>query len=78
MKYIGVLCAIFLAVISGAVGYGQLQTKSDNNKEEVIEVKAEVKEVSREVDIVKQYGYEQTILINRITDNLDRLEDKLK
>ncbi len=85
MKNIGVIVTIILAVLSGAMGYGQLQANQKSTREKVEEVKVDVEDVEEEVDdneerldTLEQYSVRQSVLIESSLKIIDRLEKKME
>ncbi len=85
MKYLGIIVTLALALGGGLIGYGQLQAKQEGNTEKVAEVKKElnkvegdIKEQAVDIDELENFSIKQTLIIERITDNLADLEEKLK
>lgn len=76
MKYIGIIVTVTLALIAGAIGYGQLQMKAETTKEVVEKHEEDIEEL-------EEFSIRQTMMIERVQENdvrqtkmLDKLEKR--
>ena len=66
-----------VAVIGGwGISFGKLFEKQNKTEEKVVEVKAEVKEVEKEVDANEDKAIQHAVILERVVQQLERLEEK--
>ena len=70
MKYIGIIITVIVLIGGIIFGYGQLTTTVKKTEEKVEKHEVEI-DKGKEVDI------RQSMILERVTDNLDKLEKKL-
>ncbi len=64
-------------LINFAIGYGEVQEKVVRNKEEIVEVKANVAKNVEDIDIEENLNITQTTLLQGLTKSVDRLNEKI-
>lgn len=88
LKYISVVITIFTLGGGIVFGYGQVTAKTEETIKEVAEVKEKIeKEVDKreskderheaDIDELQEFSVRQSMLIERVVDSLDRLDEKI-
>ena len=74
MKYIGII--ITVATLLGGIvyGYGELTQETKTIVGVVAEVKEEVKDHSKEIVDMQKFDIQQSMILERIVEKLDKLE----
>ena len=77
IKELGTILGVLVVISGGGVGYGRLQTQTVQVEEEVKEVREEVKENEKAIDVEENINIRQSIMLENTAKILERLEKKL-
>ncbi len=69
---------IFAVLTGWGVSFGKLLSKQKHTEEKVVEVKVDLKEAVDDIDENENINLQQMIILERVTNTLDKLERKLE